>query len=283
VRLWQTDLQAVSDSAVYDRRPAATVDSAAAGSAAAGSAAAGSAAAVDSAAAGDSTGARQARRQESRFFGHPLSWSSGGAGPSQAQLSGDSLRVVGREGAVHRLDARGNAFLAQEDSLLDGRLQQLKGRRMRGYFTQDSTGGTTLRRLWAGPNAQAIYFQKKDAAADSAGSNALAGAVRVSSDSIVFRMRAGELERMRVLSGVEGTRYEAENVPDPFRLDGFVWSPARRPQKGVFLREERVRRRLTRPAPPPKRNAPPAAEPPPEEPPSATTTPTTAAGPPGDE
>jgi hypothetical protein len=186
---------------------------------------------------------------------------------------------------VRRLHARGNAFLAQEDSVLNGRLQQLKGRRMRGYFARDASGETTLRRLWAGPNARAIYFQKKDggaAASDSAGrsssgsSGAPGGAVRVSSDSIVFRMQAGELERMRVLGGVEGTRYKAENVPDPFRLDGLVWAPERRPRKGVFLREERVRRRLTRPdPPPPTREGPPApADPPPADPP-----PTTAAGP----
>jgi hypothetical protein len=93
--------------------------------------------------------------------------------------------------------------------------------------------------------------------------------VRVSSDSIVFRMRAGELERMRVLGGVEGARYKAKNVPDPFRLDGLVWSPARRPRKDPFLTEERVRRRLTRPDAPPKREAPP--------PPADATPPPTAA------
>ncbi|PSQ80243.1 MAG: hypothetical protein BRD46_04730, partial [Bacteroidetes bacterium QS_8_68_15] len=221
VRLWQTDLQAAADSAIYDRWPAA----------------AGDRAIRDSTPRDSTTGAQRAQqRQESRFFGAPLSWST------DAQLSGDSLRVVGRGGDVRRLYARGNAFLAQEDSVLDGRLQQLKGRRMRGYFARDTSGETTLRRLWAGPNARAIYFQKKDggaAASDSAGrgssgsSGALGGAVRVSSDSIVFRMQAGELERMRVLGGVEGTRYKAENVPDPFRLDGLVWAPERRPRKGV--------------------------------------------------
>ncbi|PSQ76132.1 MAG: hypothetical protein BRD37_07505 [Bacteroidetes bacterium QH_8_67_23] len=285
VRLWQNDLQVVADSAVYDRWPAGE-----------GSAPArpDSLALADTAFA-DTTfadpavaGGEEPSRRESRFFGNPLAWNPGsGQGSAGAQLSGDSLRVTGRGGAVRRLYTRGNAFLAQEDSVLEGRLQQLKGRRMRGYFAQDSTGETTLRRLWTGPNAEAIYFQKKDAASkkDAApsdspnggppnggsprgGSNgrALAGAVRVSSDSIVFRMRAGELERMRVLGGVEGARYKAKNVPDPFRLDGLVWSPARRPRKDPFLTEERVRRRLTRPDAPPKREAPPSpadATPPP--------------------
>ena len=222
VRLWQSDLQAVADSAVYDELPAGR------------------------------DGQNQAQRRVSRFYGSPLSWST------DAQLSGDSLRVTGRGQAVRRLYARGNAFLAQEDSVLAGRLQQLKGRRMTGRFAQsDSTGETELRSLTAGPNAEAIYFQKKE-------DGTLAGAVRVSSDSIHFRLLDGELRKMRVLSGVEGRRYEAEDVPDPFRLDGLVWAPERRPQKEAFLTEERVRRRLIRPEPPerPSPEAPPARPPP---------------------
>lgn len=220
VRLWQKDLQVVSDSAVYDQFPAA-----------------------DSAAEGG-----RARRRVSRFFGTPLAWSA------DAQLSGDSLRVTGRRGAVRRLYARGNAFLAQEDTVLS-RLQQLKGRRMTGRFaTNDSTGETEMRSLTAGPNAEAIYFQKKE-------DGTLGGAVRVSSDSIHFRIRGGELRKMRVLSGVEGARYEAKDVPDPFELDGLAWAPERRPQKATFLKEERVRQRLPRPRPPDKEERP--AEPPP--------------------
>lgn len=220
VRLWQKDLQVVSDSAVYDQFPAA-----------------------DSAAEGG-----RARRRVSRFFGTPLAWSA------DAQLSGDSLRVTGRRGAVRRLYARGNAFLAQEDTVLS-RLQQLKGRRMTGRFaTNDSTGETEMRSLTAGPNAEAIYFQKKE-------DGTLGGAVRVSSDSIHFRIRGGELRKMRVLSGVEGTRYEAKDVPDPFELDGLAWAPERRPQKATFLKKERVRQRLPRPRPPDKEERP--AEPPP--------------------
>jgi lipopolysaccharide export system protein LptA len=249
VRLWQKDLQAVADSAVYDQLPTRA-------------------------------GAPDApRRQESRFFGAPISWtpgSTGGAGSSGAQpgstsshgaghsgavgaqLSGDSLRVTGRGGIVQRLYARGNAFLAQEDSALEGRLQQLKGGRMTGRFARNAAGETALRSLMAAPNAEAIYFRKND-------DGTLAGATRASSDSVYFEIQNGELRKIRFLHGVEGLdRIKAEDVPDPFRLDGLVWVPERRPLKADFLGEERVRRRLVRPAPKePARSVPPPARTPP--------------------
>ena len=279
VRLWQQDLQAVADSSVYDRRPDRAEPARRAGrprnappdtAARADMARAGSVARTDTARA-DSTG-RPPPRRESRFFGGPISWSAGGngGGPSRRQLSGDSLRVTGRAGTVRRLHARGNAFLVQEDSVLEGRFQQLKGRRIRGRFARDSTGETTLRRLVVRPNAEVIYFRKKD-------DGTLAGAVRASSDSVVFHLRGGELKKARWLSSPEGVAPRAPNVPDPFRLDGFRWVPERRPRKGAFLREKRVRRRLVRPdAPPPTEPRP--KEPPPTEPPPAEPPPATAAG-----
>lgn len=275
VRLWQKDLQAVADSSVYDQRPEGR------GNAPTGPdslASADSLARPDSLSSADSAvGGRPPPQRESRFFGSPLAWSAGSGEGGRAQLSGDSLRVTGRGGSVRRLFARGSAFLAQADSALAGRHQQLKGRRLVGRFAEDADGQATLRRLRAGPNARAIYFQKKDSggtgSADS--SSALSGAVRVSSDSIVFRLRGGELKKMRVLGGVEGTRHRAENVPDPFRLDGFVWVPERRPRKDAFLTEERVRRRLVRPDAPQE-------EPPPAAPPPATAASSDAPGDQGD-
>jgi len=315
VRLWQQDLQAVGDSAVYDQRPEAErrrargerpeaerkrargarpealpdslarADSSLAG-------ADSSLASTDSslASADSSTGGSLPPRRESRFFGDPFSWNPGTGGSAGArpegtpppgrstsaprsgrsrtvgtQLSGDSLRVTGHGEGVRRLFARGNAFLAQEDSVLEGRFQQLKGGRITARLTRNAAGETTLRRLSAGPNAELIYFRKKR-------DSTLSAAIRASGDTAIFKMRGGTLRKLRMPSPNEGTAFrKAENVPDSFRLDGFVWVPGRRPRKNAFLNEKRVRRRLVRPEPP--RPAEPPRESPPAEPP-----PTTAAG-----
>lgn len=178
------------------------------------------------------------RRQESRLFGGPMAWFEAN------QVSGDTLRVVGRGQGVDTLFVRENAFVAQQDTVL-GRLQQLQGRHLVGRFRDDS-----LRTLTVGPNAEAIYYLRDD-------DEAAAGGVEASADRIVFHFAGGELVRTSVLDGVEGTYYPEAALPDPFRLSRFVWAPERRPEKAALLSAPYVRARLEGALPP---AAPPEAD-----------------------
>ncbi len=202
VRIWQKDLAAVADSAVYDehRRPRAAPDSSAS----------------------DSTAAE---RRETRLYRSPLAWTE------DAQLSGDTIRITGRGESIDTLFAHQNAFLAQRDSVL-GKIQQLKGQRLVGFFEDDS-----LRHLTAGPNAEAVRFLVDDAGAAN-------GAVRASSDVAEFWVRGGAVRRVKFDGGVQGTQFLKGNVPEPLRLDGFAWSPERRPTRVALLQDARIRERL---------------------------------------
>jgi len=171
--------------------------------------------------------------EESRLFGAPVTWFE------RSQVWGDSIRVRSRERSLDTIFVRGAAFAAQQDTTLD-RIQQLKGRDLTAHFRRDS-----LRRIVAEPNAQAIRFL-------STSEGALRGGARASGDSIVIHFRHGRMKRTSIKGGVESTYYRTpESVPDPFQLDGFQWSPDRKPTRDGLLREPRVRDRLRlRPRPP---------------------------------
>ncbi|PEN15298.1 organic solvent tolerance protein OstA [Longibacter salinarum] len=164
-------------------------------------------------------------REETRLYRGPMAWFDG------SQVSGDTIRVVAKNRSVDTVFVRSNAFASQEDSV-SGKVQQLKGRLITAVFRRDS-----IRQIVAQPNALAIRFLT--------GSDGEAnGAAKTSADRIVLRFAKGDVERVSVLGGTETTYYKQEIVPDPFQLDGFVWTPDRRPEKKDYVTDERVRRRL---------------------------------------
>ncbi len=213
VRIWQQDLAAVADSAVYVQRAAAdstTSDSTAR----------------------DSLAERSFEREETRLFRQPMAWTA------QGQLSGDTIRITGRNRAVDSLFAYSNAFVAQRDTALD-RIHQLRGRDLLGLFSDDS-----LRYLRVRPNAESIRFMQGE-------DGALSGAVQASADQVEFWLEAGELERVTFGSGVQGRQYRAEAMPATLELQGFVWRPGARPTRLSLLDRPAAREHLDLPAPPP--------------------------------
>jgi len=163
--------------------------------------------------------------EETRLFGGPVTWFE------QSQVWGDSIRVRAYDRSIDSVRVRGSAFAARQDTALD-RIHQLKGRTITALFRADS-----LRRIHAQPNARGIRFLEED--------GSLSGAVRVSGDSIIIRFRDGAVHRFTAAGGIESTAYQKRKIiPDPFQLDGFQWTPGRRPTKQGLLDDERVRRRL---------------------------------------
>lgn len=182
VQVWQRDLAARGDSLVYDRLRRAAAPT-------------------------DET---------LHLFGSPIAWFE------QAQVTGDTLRVLAQDGRVDTLFVRQNAFVAQYDTLLQ-RIHQLKGQHLVGLFEDDS-----LRQLTVAPTAEAIYYLGDEAEPTQ-------GGVQVSADSILFYLAQGGLDRARVLVNVEGTYYAEDLLPTPFQLAGFRWEPQRRPEKAALL------------------------------------------------
>ena len=164
--------------------------------------------------------------EETRLFRSPITWFE------DSQVWGDSIRVRARNREPDTVFVRGSAFAAQRDSVLD-RIQQLKAHNLVAYFNDGS-----LRRLRAQPNAQAIRFLASE-------NDSLNGAAQTSGDRILLRFEDGGVKRISVIGGTQTTYYRKNaNIPDPFELEGFQWTPDRRPTRAKLLRDERVRERL---------------------------------------
>lgn len=173
--------------------------------------------------------------EETRLFRSPETWFE------ESQVWGDSIRVRARERSLDTVFVRGSAFAAQRDTAVD-RINQLKGRNITAFFRSDS-----LRRIVARPNGEAIRFVANDR-------GALDGGLRTSADRIVLRFEKGEVKRTSVIGGVQSSYYRTpEDIPEPFELEGFRWTPERRPTRARLLQDERVRQKLdldTIPPPP---------------------------------
>ena len=100
--------------------------------------------------------------------------------------------------------------------------------------------------MW--PNAEAVYYRV-------GAEGQLEGAVRVSSDSLAFRFRGDDLDRVHSVGRPEGLYYDAGIVPEPLRLDGYRYRPEWRPTRAGLLGEGPLDRH---------RGSPPETEPPPE-------------------
>lgn len=258
VRIWQPDLAAVADSAVYDRydadtRPAQSLypprpedplrvralfpslpdlEATIARAVPARISPSGEPIARTEVPnlAGGRSGAPEAEddppaREESRLFQDPIAWFQ------DAQVTGDSIRVVARERSLDTVFVDGNAFVAQQDTAT-GHIQQLKGRTITARFHRD-----TLRVIVAEPNARAIRFLSGE---DGAGN----GAARPSGDRIAIRFRDGAVDRVSVIGGVQNEYYQEGKVPEPFRLEGYAWTPDRKPTLRALMARPGVQDRL---------------------------------------
>lgn len=153
--------------------------------------------------------------EDVRFFREPVAWFD------RVQVNADTLRLLATDGDLDTLFARSHAFAAEEDTVT-GRLNQLKGQAIIGFFLPDS-----VRILEAAPNAEAIRQRLKDGRPD--------GAVEASADRIVLRFRGDAITRVSILTGVESTIYGENILPPDLTLSGLRWQPEARPQKDALL------------------------------------------------
>lgn len=151
----------------------------------------------------------------SRLLGRPVAWFR------STQVHGDTLVVVGRGESMDTLRVWPNAFVARMDSTT-GRLQQLRGDRLTGLFRDDS-----LRSVHVSGRSEAVYWLEADEEREG-------GAMRVSADSIRFRLDGDRLSDLGVYDGVEGTWYPAHLVTAEVDLEGLAWEPGRRPDPAPF-------------------------------------------------
>jgi len=152
------------------------------------------------------------------FYGaeRPRVWADG------SQLTADTLLASARGGAIDTVFAIGAPFAATLDSTL-GRVQQLKGRRMRVLFDQNR-----VRQLDVWPNAEAIYHLDD-------GNGQLGSVIELTSDSLSFGFVDGEVRGVFGSTGNQGTQTAGNLVTGRKRLGGFAFSPRDAPTSESVL------------------------------------------------
>jgi lipopolysaccharide export system protein LptA len=134
------------------------------------------------------------------------------------ELNGDEIDIQLRNDTLRTLTATGSPFAAQQDSLTN-RLHQMKGDSLHVFFEND-----TVEELQLIGNAELLLH-----ATDS--DDNPDGAINVRGRLIYIFFEDGQVDRMRVVEGVDGEALEENTQLDSSRLPGFRWTPENRPLK----------------------------------------------------
>lgn len=137
---------------------------------------------------------------------HPIIWSGG------SQITGDSIRVFMQDKRLRSLWVKNHAMaISQADSSLPNRYNQLTGRELTMFFRDNK-----LEKVDVQKNATSLYYLFDKSAAN--------GANKSSGDRIMIDFLVGEVDRIKVVKGVEGQFYPERMIfqrEAEYNLDGF--------------------------------------------------------------
>lgn len=148
------------------------------------------------------------------MYNSPILWTNNG------QITSKLIKITAGQSGVKYFELMNNAIVIQKvDSLDDFKFNQIEGKRMEGYFTQD-----TIRKLNVIGNAQIIYYVKQKA--NYKGVNKT-----ICSDLTVWFNNEG-VDRATFRNKPESTVFPLAEVNDEeMRLKHFVWLEKKRPKK----------------------------------------------------
>lgn len=181
----------------------------------------------------EQVGPDSARVETARLFGAPpMVWAD------QAQVVADSLGLVRwRQAERDTLRALGNAFVIEQDSVTS-RLHQLKADQI-----VVMTGPDSLRFIRAFPTAEVLRWLFTEEEEPD-------GAVVLSGDEVHLWLRGKRIERARVVSGIQGTQYAEDALPEQtLTLSGVRYEPERKPKRSDVLLNVAFPTFLLHPAP----------------------------------
>jgi lipopolysaccharide export system protein LptA len=148
-----------------------------------------------------------------QLFGSPVLWSS------NMQATSKQIQVdIGRK-EVKGFRLTGKAFLSQQvDSLNTDKFQQLSGKVITGFLTNDS-----LRKIIVNGNAEMLYFPKNK--------TNLVGLNKTTASEIFIWLQQGEIGRVSLRPKTTGHVDRMSDVSsENARLKGFTWLDNRRPK-----------------------------------------------------
>jgi len=168
-----------------------------------------------------------------RMYNSPVLWSS------QNQVTGDTLLLQSANGKLEKLYVKSNAYIisdaeAKGDSISEpsGKYNQIKGRKMTGYFTDND-----LSSVYVEGNGQLIYFPT-----DDKGEHPKAmGHNKGECSNINITVKENQLTRIRMETETNSTFTPMKlSDKETFLLDNFKWRGDERPMvmEDIFIETE---------------------------------------------
>jgi hypothetical protein len=151
---------------------------------------------------------------------HPIIWSG------ENQITGDSMHINMEDKKLRSLRVKRKAMaISRVDSSLPNRFNQLTGRELTMYFRADK-----LEQVDVQKNATSLYclFDMKEPN----------GANKSSGDHIIIDFIDDEVDRIKVIGGVEGQYFPEKmifNREQDYYLDGFKLYENRPKRQGAYI------------------------------------------------
>ena len=151
---------------------------------------------------------------------HPIIWSD------ENQITGDSIRIRMEDKRLRSMWVKNHAMaISRVDTALPNRFDQLTGRELTMYFHANKLEQVDVKK-----NATSLYYLF-----DNKEPN---GANKSSGDRIFIDFVTGEVDRIKIVSGVLG-QYLPEKIMNKheqdYNLDGFRWYENRPIRQGVQI------------------------------------------------
>ena len=148
-----------------------------------------------------------------RLFRDPIVWNG------KSQLTGDSIKILTYDNKVHRLFIDGKSFIISESDSVYLLYDQIKGRKMIGYFLEGK-----LTTMDVNGNGQTIYYAKEE-------DGSYSGVNKADCSNIRIRFANNEIDEIVFLTLPEASFFPLNQFPEKdAKLDGFLWEIGRRPQ-----------------------------------------------------
>ncbi|MFK7757001.1 MAG: OstA-like protein [Flavobacteriales bacterium] len=156
-----------------------------------------------------------------QMFNAPVVWSD------ESQMTADTIYIGMRDGKMHELHARKNAFIISSKGA--EKYDQIKGRELIGHFKNNE-----LYKLDMLGNGQAVYYplQEKN------GLQTIQGVNKIDCSDIVIYMKDNAIERIKFLTKPKGAMIPIRQAAAKDEvLEGFIWTEHLRPlsKEDIFL------------------------------------------------
>lgn len=154
-------------------------------------------------------------------------WSNAKAWHEEVQLSGPYINAKIVDGDIDSLKSHPRPFAVQEDTTID-RLNQITGDTLHADFEDGD-----LRQIFVFGNSRLLRFTKTEGGDPD-------GAVDLTAPNIRIFFEDGELDEMKAMGPLNGSKLPETKETAQRQLDGFTWNPELRPQRP----DEKMQRRF---------------------------------------